>query len=128
MDVSGYKNGMTGGRKPYNPNKVNALDGGICFLIILVAFYGVSLLFGSLFADFLRSLYNYDTYAYMIVNISVSQITIFLVAFIYSKIRRVNPFCGGGYVAKFDGVQILMSIILIMGIMMTFYHVIYSFQ
>ena len=29
---------------------------------------------------------------------------------------------GGGYVAGFDGVQVLMSLLLIMGVMMTFYH------
>lgn len=111
------------GKKSYNPNRFNALDSGMVYLIILIAFCGVSLLLGKLFTEPLRLLYKYDTYAYMIVNIGVSQLTVFLVAFVYSLVRRANPFCGGGYIAKFDGVQVLMSIILIMGIMMTFYHV-----
>ena len=111
------------GKNSYNPNRFNALDSGMVYIIVLVVFFGVSLLFGKLFAEPLRSLYKYDTYAYMIVNIGVSQLAVFSVVFIYSRVRMVNPFCGGGYIAKFDGVQALMSVILIMGIMMTFYHV-----
>ena len=114
---------IPGKKRSYNPNRFNASDSGMVYLIALIVFYGISLLFGKIFAEPLRSLYRYDTYAYLIVNIGVSQSAVFLVALIYSRIRRVNTFCGGGYIAKFDGVQVLMSIILIMGIMMTFYHV-----
>ena len=114
---------IPGKKRSYNPNRFNASDSGMVYLIVLIVFYGISLLFGKIFAEPLRLLYRYDIYAYMIVNIGVSQSAVFLVALIYSRIRRVNPFCGGGYIAKFDGVQVLMSIILIMGIMMTFYHV-----
>ena len=108
--------------RAYNPNRFNALDSGIVYVIVLVMFYVVSLLFGKVFGAWLRELYRYDVYAYMIVSLLVSQLTIFAVAAIYSLVRRTNPFSGGGYVAKVDGVQILMSLLLIMGIMMTFYH------
>ncbi len=108
--------------RTYNPNRFNALDSGIVYVIVLAMFYVVSLLFGKVFGAWLRDLYRYDVYAYMIVSLLVSQLTIFAVAAIYSLVRRTNPFGGGGYVAKFDGVQILMSLLLIMGIMMTFYH------
>ncbi len=109
-------------RRAYNPNRFNALDSGIVFAIILVMFYGVSFAVSKLFGTQLRALYQYDVYAYMIVSLLVSQLTVFLVAAVYSLVRKTNPFCGGGYVAKVDGVQILMSFILIMGIMMTLYH------
>lgn len=108
--------------RAYNPNRFNALDSGIVYIIVLVLFYVVSLLFGKVFGAWLRELYRYDVYAYMIVSLLVSQLTIFAVAAVYSLVRRANPFGGGGYIAKFDGVQILMSLLLIMGIMMTFYH------
>lgn len=120
-ETEGFKK-IPNGKKSYNPNRFNALDSGMVYVIVLIVFYGVSLLFGKLFAEPLRSLYKYDTYAYMIVNIGVSQLAVFSVAFVYSRIRRANPFCGGGYIAKIDGVQVLMAIILIMGIMMMFYH------
>ena len=122
MDGTGGIKKIPNGKKSYNPNRFNALDSGMVYIIVLVVFFGVSLVFGKLFAEPLRSLYKYDTYAYMIVNIGVSQLAVFSVAFIYSCVRKANPFCGGGYIAKFDGVQVLMAIILIMGIMMTFYH------
>ena len=108
--------------RAYNPNRFNALDSGIVYIIVLVMFYVVSLLFGKVFGTWLRALYQYDVYAYMIVSLLVSQLTIFAVAEVYSLVRRTNPFSGGGYVAKVDGVQILMSLLLIMGIMMTLYH------
>ena len=108
--------------RTYNPNRFNALDSGIVYVVVLVMFYVVSLLFGKVFGERLRELYKYDVYAYMIVSLLVSQLTIFAVAAVYSLLRRVNPFGGGGYVAGFDGVQVLMSLLLIMGVMMTFYH------
>lgn len=108
--------------RTYNPNRFNALDSGIVYVVVLVMFYVVSLLFGKVFGERLRELYKYDVYAYMIVSLLVSQLTIFAVATVYSLLRRVNPFGGGGYVAGFDGVQVLMSLLLIMGVMMTFYH------
>lgn len=106
----------------YNPNRFNALDSGICYIIVLVAFYLVSLAMSGLFGEQLRALYKFDVYAYLVVSLLVSQITIFAVALVYSLVRKTNPFCGGGYVAKFDAVQFLMSFVLIMGLMMTLYH------
>lgn len=106
----------------YNPNRFNALDSGICYAIILVAFYLVSLAMTNLFGDSLRALYKFDVYAYLVVSLLVSQLAIFAVALVYSLVRKTNPFCGGGYAAKFDAVQFLMSFVLIMGLMMTLYH------
>ena len=89
----------------------------------MAAFELIPLAISVIFRDVLYDLYSADFFAYMIVNVVLSQLIIFGVAIIWCKIRRANPFSGGGYVAKFDFVQILMSIILVMGVMMTFYFV-----
>ncbi len=105
----------------YNPNRFNALDGGLSFAIVLLAFEIIPIIVVFLFKSLLRELLKTDFYAYMIVNLVLSQSIIFAVAFIWCRARKANPFSGGGYVAKFDFVHILMGIVLMMGIMMTFY-------
>ena len=122
MPVNDFAKNNAENRRSYNPNRFNALDSGIVYIIVLVVFFGVSYFAGKIFGEPLRKLYKFDVYAYLVVNIFISQLSIFIVALAYSLIRKTNPFRGGGYVAKFDGVQILMSILLIMGIMMSFYH------
>lgn len=122
MSVNDFTKNNAEKSHSYNPNRFNALDSGIAYIIVLVVFFGVSYFVGRIFGEPLGKLYKFDVYAYLVVNILISQLSIFIVALVYSLIRKTNPFRGGGYVAKFDGVQILMSIILIMGIMMSFYH------
>ena len=107
----------------YNPNRFNALDSALSYICVLAAFFAVSLLIPKFFKQFFVSLYEYDYYAFSLVNILISQAIVFTVALIWTKSRRADAFDGGGYRAKFDGVQILMSIVLIMGVMMTFYYV-----
>ncbi len=122
MPVNDFAKNNAGKSRSYNPNRFNALDSGIVYIIVLVAFFGVSYFAGRIFGEPLRKLYQFDVYAYLVVNIFISQLAIFIVALAYSLIRKTNPFRGGGYIAKFDGVQMLMAVILIMGIMMSFYH------
>ncbi|MBO4323219.1 MAG: CPBP family intramembrane metalloprotease [Clostridia bacterium] len=107
----------------YNPNRFNALDSALAYIIVLVAFYVVPIMVSSFFKSFFKWLYDYDYYVYMIVSVLISQAIIFIVALVFSVIRRVDPFNGGGYKAKFDGVQMLFGMVLIAGIMMTFYYV-----
>ncbi len=107
----------------YNPNRFNALDSAVVFSVLLAVFAITPYVNSFLFKDFFKAVYQFDTYAYLLINILISQTSILVVAFIWCKIRKVNPFDGGGYTAKFDGIQILMSVILIMGIMLTFYKV-----
>ena len=105
----------------YNPNRFNCLDSGVCYLLLLAVFTALPYLFRFLIGDMLKGLLAYDYFAYSIVNALISQSSIFIVAFIYSLIRRVNPFSGGGYKARWDGIHVLMAIILTVGIMMLFY-------
>ncbi len=112
--------------RTYNPNRFNALDAGLVFIVALAFFEGVRyvITLESLpVIGWLKAIYRYDTYLYLIVNILISQSEIFLVAFVYSRIRRTNPFNGGGYRAGGDIIHVLMSVAMIMGIMMVFYYV-----
>ncbi|MBR2337465.1 MAG: CPBP family intramembrane metalloprotease [Clostridia bacterium] len=121
MENASGQNSSTKELKLYNPNRFNGLDGALCFITVLVAFalmpYVVKLLLG----DVLLAISKYDTYIYMVISVTISQAVIFFVGFVYCKIRRVNPFAGGGYKASWDGIHVLMSIMLTLGVMMLFY-------
>ena len=110
------------GKKEYNPKRFNALDSAIVYLIVLTCWFLFPLFLRAFAGNMLRAVYRFDYYAYMIVSTLLSQALLFLIAFAYCKIRRVNPFSGAGYVAKWDGVQILMSLLLVAGIMVCFYY------
>lgn len=106
----------------YNPNRFNAVDSALVYILTLVAFtvvpYGV-----RLFSGIFRQVYLKDTFAYMIINIVISQAIILFVPLVWCKIRKCNPFEGGGYTARWDGVQFSMAMVLTMGVMMTFTYV-----
>ena len=105
----------------YNPNRFNAMDSGICYILVLVVFWVIPHALKYFLGDFLLKVYKYDYFAYAIINAFISQSAIFLIALVYGLIRRTKVFQGGGYKAKWDGVQVLMSVILIIGVMMLFY-------
>ncbi len=105
----------------YNPNRFNAMDSGVCYILILVVFMILPYALKYFLGDFLLTVYKYDYFAYVIINVFISQASIFLVALVYGLFRRTKVFQGGGYKATWDGVQILMSVILIIGVMMLFY-------
>ena len=105
----------------YNPNRFNGLDAGICYLIVLLVFVVAPYFIKMAIGDFLKAVSEYDTFAYYVISTAISQFMIFFVAFIFCIVRRVNPFSGGGYKASWDGVHVLMAIMLTLGVMMTFY-------
>ena len=109
--------------RAYNPNRFNTTDSALAYILVLSAFYFIPLALSWMFKSAFNALYKFDYYAYASVNAIVSQSIILLSAAVFAKLRRVNPFDGGGYRAKFDGVAILMGIVLIMGVMLTFYYV-----
>ena len=83
MPVNDFTKNNARRTRSYNPNRFNALDSGIVYIIVLVVFFGVSYFAGKLFGEPLRELYKFDVYAYMVVNILISQSSIFIVALIY---------------------------------------------
>ena len=109
-------------RNNYNPNRFNALDSALAYIVVLIAFVLLPRAISFAFRPFLRELAAFDVYAYLIVNVVLSQSIIFAVAIAFARIRKADPFEGGGYFFKYDGVQVLMSIVLTMGIMMAFYY------
>ena len=91
-----------------NPNTYNALDSALAFLAFGVAFFIINLLFTLI-------LKNVDTSNIILLlaglSIFVSQGTIFLIALIFSKVKKVSLYSGGGYICKFDFVNILMGLV-----------------
>lgn len=118
MEINGTRVNF---KRLYNPNRFNGLDASLAYIVAVVAFMALPALVSLCFKTQLAALYEYDVFAYMIVNTLFSQLLILLVAFVFSKIRRVNPFNGGGYFAKWDGLLMTMSALMIMGVMLTFY-------
>ena len=121
MEIKNQTQSIRIGVKPYNPNRFNAFDSALCFIITLLSFVFVPIAIKNTVGGFLESIYLYDTYAYLCINIALSQSIILAVAFIYSRIRRTSVFDGGGYKLSWDGVHVLMAVMLTMGIMMLFY-------
>ena len=102
-------------RKHYNPNSFNALDAALAFISLLIVFE----IFRNIFISIVRPLINspdFDYYLFDCIDSILSQSVIFIVAFIWCGIRRVSFFSGGGFVYKFDMVQILFSVLLVFGI------------
>lgn len=108
-------------KESYNPNSFAKKDAGIVFLIFLFVFFLLSLSLNKFIkATFKRETIINHYYLINCVLTIISQLSIFLVAFIYSKIRRVSVLNGGGYACKFNFLQILMAIILAMGVYFVF--------
>ncbi len=103
-------------KKGYNPNRFNPLDSAIVFILAIAVINVVPNILVNLFRDFFLSVLLYDYFAYSLLSLALSQGLLFLVAFIYCRIRRVNPFTGGGYRAKTDWVCFLFAMVLIAGI------------
>ena len=107
--------------KFYNPNKFNAIDGAICFIIALLTLTLFPNFVVSKFKDFFIAVRDFDTYAYMCLSIFISQGMLILIGLLFSAIKKVNPITSGGYKLGWDGVQILMAVMLTIGVMMLFY-------
>ena len=126
MKTSGVKEigGVCVGKKQlYNPNRFNGLTAAISYVVALAAFAALPYVMVLCCRNFLLKLYKFDTFAYMLVNVGISQALILLIVLAVSLVKRTNPLNGGGYVAKWDGVQALMGAVGIVGIMTVFYSI-----
>ena len=99
-------------RKVYNPNSYNALDAAIAFLILLTVFFVIK----QTLSPALRGIRDNDYYLFLCVDAFITQGVSIGVAFAFSRIRNVSLFSGGGFVYKFDLVQILFAVMLTFGI------------
>ena len=110
------------GKRNYNPNRYNLLDGPICFIISTVVLFIVGLLVGFIipktgaFYKYIKSDYGFN----LTISIIIAQGAIFLVSFLYSRLRRVSYLSGGGYTFKFDALNTTMGCVLILGAYLLF--------
>ncbi len=113
--------------KEHNPNSYNALDAGICMIVCLVVFWAIGEIFGAIVSPKLDDLENFDYYLYTFLSIIVSQGALIVIAIVFSKLRKVDLFSGGGFVCKFEAVPCLFGIVLAIGIALVFMTIHYQF-
>lgn len=110
------------GKRIYNPNKYGFLDAGISFIIFTVIMFSVSLLIRYIlpktgaFYEYMKSDYGFN----VTISILIAQALVFLVSFIYSRIRKVSYLSGGGYTFKFDAINTSMGCLLVLGVYLLF--------
>lgn len=115
-----------GKRRLYNPNKYNALDSGLVFLIVLIALELVGFV-ASIFLKVYAKKHGISYSELSLLSILLSQGCIILVAWIYSSVRRVGFFSGGGYTFKFNMIDTLMAVMMIFGVFFVFSALHYDF-
>lgn len=99
----------------HNPNSYNVLDVAIIYLILFF-----SLTARQIMTSVIYSKTNINYGFFTLVSLIITQGLIFLIAFIASKIKKVGLFGGSGYSYKFDFMDILFSVVLILAIQMMF--------
>ena len=110
------------GKRVYNPNKYNSLDAGISFILFTVIMFAVIMLVRFILPK-TGALYNYMKPDYgfnLTISILISQGVIFLVTFLYSRIRKVGYLSGGGYTFKLDMLNTSVGCLLILGTYLLF--------
>lgn len=99
----------------HNPNSYNVLDVAIVYLILFFSLTVTEILLSLAYSKI-----KIDYGVFSCISIIVTQALIFLIAFFASKIKKVGLFSGSGYTFKFDFLDILFAIMLIIGIQLMF--------
>ncbi len=105
-------------RNFHNPNSYNALDAGIAFIAFLVIFLCFDLFLSKLFSSLYASTGDYGLI--MCLSALLSQGAILLLAFTFSKVKKVGLFSGGGYVCKVDWLNVLFGLLFVFGVYFLF--------
>lgn len=108
-----------------NPNTYNALDGGLAFLIFGVVMFGLNYALTSI-VTFLYS-FTGDYMFCNVVSALVSQGAIALIAFVFSKVKKVGFLSGGGFTCSFDPLNALFGALLCFGMYFLLNNAHYSF-
>ena len=114
-------------RKLYNPNSFNALDAAIAFIVILIVLTLTDVTVGLIVSAVKRNVEEFDYFLFSCISGLITQGLILLIAFVFCKTRKVSVFSGGGFVYKFDIVQILFALLLGSGIYFVFMHAHFDF-
>lgn len=101
----------------YNPNRFNALDAGIAFLIAILAMFVVERVYVAAMSPLVMRGVIRDDALLLILGLILPQTVIFLIAFAFLKIRRVSFPTGGGFRKKRDVSSGAFGILLIFGLM-----------
>ena len=121
--MKSIKNGLSKSlkvNKYYNPNTFNAVDSMLAYICILLAFFVVGKVLQPCVDYIVDNRIIKDYFLLEIILAFISQGTIFAVAFVIFKIKKVGYFSGGGYTYKVNAVDLLMSIMLILSIGLCF--------
>ncbi len=100
----------------YNINSYSPLDAVISFIIAIVVMELLGLAFNAVLNSYEATYGGYSYYFASLLSTLLSQFVIFLIAFIFSKIKHVNYLSGGGFTFRFDWVNILFASMLIIGV------------
>ncbi len=106
--------------KQHNPNSYNALDAGICMIVCLGVFFALQEIIKVIVAPMLNDLENFDYYFFSFISLILSQGSLIIIALVFSKIRKVGLFSGGGFVCKFNLLQSLFAVVLTLGVFLLF--------
>ncbi len=100
----------------YNINSFNPFDAVIAFIIAIVAMELMGLAFNAVLDSYESTYGSYSYYFVSVLSTLLSQFVIFLIAFVFCKVRHVNFLSGGGFTFRFDWVNILFASLLIIGV------------
>ena len=111
----------------YNPNTFNALDAAICFIVFLVAEFAIDVFLSETLGNYIKNDPNYDYYLVLLIGGIVPQILMVAIALSFCRLRRVGFLTGGGFIRRFDGVNVLFAIMLTLGVQLVFQAVHFQF-
>ena len=111
----------------YNPNNFNSVDALLAYVIMLITFALFSFGLPYLVKIVRLTTFVKDYFLLQIILAFISQGLIFLVALIFFKVKKVAPFKGNGYHFNVNSVDLLMSVMLILGVGLCFTSLHYEF-
>ena len=103
--------------KKYNPNNFSALHAAVAFLL----FWAMNLVLGEILLGLSKipavEKFLSDEYAEMCVSLVLMALGLFLIVWSMSKILKVNPVSGGGFLLrKSSAAEIVMTFVLFFGL------------
>lgn len=113
--------------KYYNPNTFNSVDALFAYVIMLITFTLVSFGLPRLIKLINLTAVIKDYFLLQIILSFISQGLILLVALIFLKVKKVEPFKGDGYHFNLNQIDVLFSIMLIFGVGLCFSSLHYEF-
>lgn len=102
------------GKKRYNPNSFNALDGAIAYFIAIFSFFVMNLILPFPLRFLFKA--GVDYFLINILSAVISQAVILIIALAFFKIKRVGVFTGDGFSFKLNVIDALMAVLLIFGV------------